>query len=69
MKIGVIGAGGISANVHLPLLSCITDVRIKFIADIFDPKDLAKPGKLQALKIKSQIDPRNPKNNIKTGSR
>ena len=34
-----------------------------------DPKDLAKPGKLQALKIKSQIDPRNPKNNIKTGSR
>ena len=33
------------------------------------PKDLAKPGKLQALKIKSQIDPRNPKNNIKTGSR
>ena len=34
-----------------------------------DPKDLAKPGKLQALKIKSQIDPRNPKNNVKTGSR
>ena len=34
-----------------------------------DPKDLAKPGKLQALKIKSQIDPRNPKNNIKTGSK
>ena len=26
-----------------------------------DPKDLTKPGKLQALKIKSQIDPRNPK--------
>ena len=34
-----------------------------------DPKDLAQPGKLQALKIKSQIDPRNPKNNITTGSR
>ena len=32
-------------------------------------KDLTKPGKLQALKIKSQIDPRNQKNNIKMGSR
>ena len=34
-----------------------------------DPKDLTKPGKLQALKIKSQIDPRNPKNKIKIGSK
>ena len=39
MEIGVIGAGGISTSVHLPLLSCIPDVRIKFIADIFEPKE------------------------------
>ena len=32
-------------------------------------RDLSKPGKLQALKIKSQIDPRNPRNNIKIGSK
>jgi secreted PhoX family phosphatase len=34
-----------------------------------DKKDLTKPGKLQALKIKSQIDPRNLTNNIKMGSK
>ena len=51
MEIGVIGAGGISANVHLPLLSCITNVRIKFIADIFEPKELAKVYDTQSIKI------------------
>jgi len=34
-----------------------------------DKKDLTKPGKLQALKIKTQIDPRNLKNNIKMKSK
>ena len=38
----------------------------RFLPD--DKKDLSKPGKLQALKIKSQIDPRNQKNLSKQGS-
>ena len=51
MEIGVIGAGGISTSVHLPLLSCIPDVRIKFIADKSDPKELAKVYDTQSVKI------------------
>ena len=38
----------------------------RFLPD--DKKDLSKSGKLQALKIKSQIDPRNQKNLFKQGS-
>jgi len=51
IEVGVIGAGGISAGVHLPLLSCIDNVSIKYIADIRDPKDLAKTYKTESIKI------------------
>ena len=51
IEIGVIGAGGISSVVHLPLLSCIDNVSIKFIADTFDPKELAKTYNTKSIKI------------------
>ena len=50
--IGVIGAGGISSAVHLPLLSCIDDISIKYIADVRDPQDLAKIYKTESIIIK-----------------
>ena len=51
IEIGVIGAGGISSVVHLPLVSYIYNVSIKFIADTFDPKELAKTYNTQSIKI------------------
>ena len=42
IKIGIIGAGGISSAVHLPLLSCIEDVTIEFLADTRNPATLAE---------------------------
>lgn len=51
IEIGVIGAGAISSTLHLPLLSCIPYVNIKYIADIQDPKELAKVYKTKSVKI------------------
>ena len=51
LEIGIIGAGNISSTVHLPLLSCIENVSVKYIADTFDPKDLAKTYNTQSIKI------------------
>jgi predicted dehydrogenase len=51
IEVGVIGAGGISSAVHLPLLSCMDNVSIKYIADIQDPSDLAKTYKTESVKI------------------
>ena len=51
IKVGVIGAGGISSGVHLPLLSCIDDVSIEFIADTINPEILAKTYNTRAIKI------------------
>ncbi len=42
IKIGIIGAGGISSAVHLPLLSCMEDVKIEFLADTRNPTTLAE---------------------------
>ena len=51
VKVGVIGAGGISSGVHLPLLSCINNVSIEFIADTVNPEILAKTYNTKAIKI------------------
>ena len=51
MEIGLIGAGAISSQAHIPLLSCMENVSVKYIADIFDPKDLAKTYNTQSIKI------------------
>ena len=52
IKVGVIGAGGISSGVHLPLLSCINNVSIEFIADTVNPeiqKKLTMKKMMQAI--------------------
>lgn len=51
LDVGVIGGGGISATLHLPLLSCINNVNIKYIADIQEPKELAKAYNIKSIKI------------------
>ena len=51
IKVGVIGAGGISSGVHLPLLSCIDNVSIEFIADTINPEVLAKTYNTRSIKI------------------
>ena len=51
IKVGVIGAGGISSGVHLPLLSCIDNVSIEFIADTINPEILAKTYNTRSIKI------------------
>lgn len=51
LDVGIIGGGGISATLHLPLLSCINNVNIKYVADVQEPKDLAKVYKIQSIKI------------------
>ena len=51
IKVGVIGAGGISSGVHLPLLSCIDNISIEFIADTINPEILAKTYNTRSIKI------------------
>ena len=51
IKIGIIGAGGISSAVHLPLLSCIEDVTIEFLADTRNPSKLAESYNTTPIQI------------------
>jgi predicted dehydrogenase len=51
LDVGIIGAGAISATLHLPLLSCIENVAIKYIADIQTPAELASVYKTRSVKI------------------
>jgi len=54
MNVGVIGAGNISSSVHLPLLSCMDDVNLKFIADRKNPKTLAKLYNTKPIELTEQ---------------
>ena len=51
IRIGIIGAGGITSSVHLPLLSCIDNVNIEFLADTADPTELATSYSTTPIKI------------------
>ena len=51
ISIGIIGGGGITSSVHLPLLSCIDNVNIEFIADTVDPIELATSYDTKSIKI------------------
>tara|TARA_Y100000590_G_scaffold241975_1_gene272021 strand:+ start:1719 stop:2690 length:972 start_codon:yes stop_codon:yes gene_type:complete len=53
IKIGIIGAGGISSAVHLPLLSCMEDVKIEFLADTRNPTTLAESYDTTPIQIKN----------------
>ena len=51
LEIGIIGAGSITTTLHLPLLSSIKNIEIKYIADINEPKDLAKIYKINSYNV------------------
>ena len=54
MNIGIIGSGNITSSVHLPLLSCMDKVNIKFIADRKNPKILAKLYNTKSIELNEQ---------------
>ena len=54
MKVGIIGASSICSSVHLPLLSCMDNVSIEFIADRKDPENLAKLYNTKSIQINKQ---------------
>jgi len=56
ISIGIIGGGGITSSVHLPLLSCIDNVNIKFLADTVDPIELATSYNTTSVKINNVSD-------------
>ena len=56
LSIGIIGGGGITSSVHLPLLSCIDNVNIEFIADTVDPAELATSYDTKSIKISNISD-------------
>jgi len=51
LDIGVIGAGNITSMVHLPTLSMLDNARLKFIADIQNPRKLASHYKTEGIEI------------------
>ena len=50
-EIGIIGAGSITTTLHLPLLESMENIKIKYIADINEPKDLAKVYKINSYNV------------------
>ena len=55
MNIGIIGSGNITSSVHLPLLSCMNKINIKFIADRKNPKTLAKLYNAKSFQLNEQF--------------
>lgn len=51
MKVGVIGSGNICSSVHLPLLSCLSEVNLEFIADRNNPEILAKTYNTKSISL------------------
>lgn len=51
LNIGIVGAGKIVWDIHLPLLTCFDNVKIKYIADVRDIKEIAKSYKAVAIKV------------------
>ena len=50
IRLGVIGAGDIALNAHIPVLSCMDDVRVTYTADIKQP-ELTYPKNTKKIKI------------------
>jgi predicted dehydrogenase len=55
IKIGIIGAGKIVSNLHLPILSQIESVHLEYIADIQTPNRLAKLYGTCAVEINNDL--------------
>ncbi|MCB0108950.1 MAG: Gfo/Idh/MocA family oxidoreductase, partial [Caldilineaceae bacterium] len=56
VKIGIIGAGKIVSFFHLPILSSIEDAQIAYLADVRDPRILARAHRTQAVTIGSSLE-------------
>ena len=54
MNVGIIGAGNISSSVHLPLLSCMDEISINFIADRKNTSTLAKLYNTKSILLNEQ---------------
>lgn len=50
-EIGIVGAGDITSTVHLPILSSLHTVSIKYLADISNPRKLASYYKTEGIEI------------------
>lgn len=50
-EIGIIGAGKVTSQAHLPVLSSLDIVRIKYVADIRHPGKLANYYKTEGIEI------------------
>jgi len=54
MNVGIIGAGNMSSSVHLPLLSCMDEISINFIADRKNTSTLAKLYNTKSILLNEQ---------------
>ena len=54
LRVGVIGAGNIATTVHLPLLACMGDIQVSYVADIALPRFIFPKG---IQKIQLDDDP------------
>lgn len=54
-EIGIIGAGNIASMLHLPLLSSMDIVSIKYVADIRQPRKLASYYKTEGIEIRDDL--------------
>jgi len=51
LEIGIIGAGRVTSTFHLPILSSLNIISIKYVADIQTPKKLASYYKTEGIEI------------------
>lgn len=56
LKIGVVGGGKIASFFHLPILSCMPNVEVAFIADVQDSRLLARTYDTQPYIIKTEAN-------------
>ena len=53
LEVGIIGAGSITTTLHLPLLASMENIKLKYIADINEPEDLAKIYKINSYNVEN----------------
>jgi len=51
----VIGGGFIASQVHLPILACIDEVQIGYVADVRDTSVLANVYKIKSVKVEGDL--------------
>ena len=58
LNIGIIGAGVVSTEAHVPILSSMENIDIKYVADIDEKQvnSLARPNRINGITIKNPSD-------------